>query len=70
MTITINPPTHAAHTASSRRQDCGGRAATANPTLRRRLARYVRNVVRDRQPLVTVSEQVLSDIHNVHSIHR
>jgi hypothetical protein len=70
MTIIFDPPTRAAHTATHRRQDCPERAATAIPTLRGRLARYLRNVVRDRQPLVTVSEQVLSDIHNVHSIHR
>jgi hypothetical protein len=70
MTITLNPLTNAAHTAADRRQNCRSQAATPTRTLRRRLGRYVRNAVRDRQPMVTVSEQVLSDIHNVHSIHR
>jgi hypothetical protein len=70
MTITLIPPTNAAHAVANRRQDSHSQAATPNRTLRRRLGRYVRNAVRDRQPMVTVSEQVLSDIHNVHSIHR
>jgi len=70
MTVTLNPPTNAAHTVAHRRQDCRSQAATPIPTIHRRLGRYVLNVVRNRQPMVTVSEQVLSDIHNVHSIHR
>jgi hypothetical protein len=69
MTITLNPPTNAAHRVADRRQDCHSQAATPIPTMRR-LVRYVRDVVRNRHPMVTVSEQVLSDIHNVHSIHR
>ena len=70
MTITLNPPANPAPTATDRRKDCGSPAATPIRTFRRRLARYVRNATRDRQPMVTLSEQVLSDIHNVHSIHR
>ena len=70
MTITLNPPTNTAHTVGNRRQNYRSQAATLIPTIHRRLGRYVRNVVRNRQPMVTVSEQVLSEIHNVHSIHR
>ena len=69
MTITFNPPANAAHTAD-RRNECGSPAATPTPTLRRRLAGHVRDAMRDHQPMVTLSEQALSDIHNVHSVHR
>ena len=70
MTIALNPPTNTAHTVADRRRDYRSQAATPIPTIHRRLGRYIRNVVRNRQPMVTLSEQVLSDIHNVHSIHR
>ena len=70
MTIICIPPTNPAETTIERRNDCGPPAPTPVRTLRRRLATRVRRAVRDRQPMVTLSEQVLSDIHNVHSLHR
>ena len=70
MTITFNPPANAAHTVTDRRNDYGSPPATATSTLRRRLARRVRNAIRDHQPMITLSEQALSDIRNVHSVHR
>ena len=70
MTIISLPPGNPAHTTIDRRTDYSSPAATPVRTLRRRLAESVRNAVRDRQPMVTLSEQVLSDIHNVHSVHR
>jgi hypothetical protein len=70
MTVIDDPPANPTHPTSDRRKDRGSPAATPTRTLRRRVATYVRNVARDRQPIVTLSEQVLSGIHNVHSVHR
>jgi len=70
MTVICEPPANPAHPTIDRRRDYGPPAPTPVRTLCRRIATYVRNAARDRQPMVTLSEQVLSDIHNVHSVHR
>lgn len=69
MTITAIPSAHRTHALTHHRDDADSPAAPIR-TLRRRLATWVRDVLRDRQPMATLSEQVLSDIHNVHSVHR
>jgi len=69
MTITAIPHANPADFLTNRRDDSDSPAAPIR-TFRRRLAIWVRDVLRDRQPMATVSEQVLSDIHNVHSVHR
>ena len=69
MTITAIPRANPTDFLTDRRDDSDSPAAPIR-TLRRRLATWVRDVLRDRQPMATVSEQVLSDIHNVHSVHR
>jgi len=69
MTITAIPRANPTDLPTDRRDDSDSPAAPIR-TLRRRLATWVRDVLRDRQPMATVSEQVLSDIHNVHSVHR
>lgn len=70
MTIIAIPPANPTHALTDRRDGCDPRAVPPIRTLRRRLATWVRDVLRDRQPMPTLSEQVLSDIHNVHSVHR
>jgi hypothetical protein len=69
MTIIGIPSANPAPAIADRRD---GRRWSKAPirTLARRLAPWIRTAVRDRQPMVTLSEQVLSDIHNVHSVHR
>jgi len=70
MTIIAIPPANPTHALADHRDDCDSPTVPPIRTLRRRLATWVRDVLRDRQPMATLSEQVLSDIHNVHSVHR
>lgn len=70
MTIVAIAPTNPPHTAIDGRKDCGSPTTTPIRMLRRRLATYIRDAVHDRQPVVTLSERVLSDIDHVHSLHR
>ena len=70
MTLIAIPHANPTHALTGRRDDCDSPAVWPIRTLRRRLATWVRDVLRDRQPMSTLSEQVLSDIHNVHSVHR
>jgi hypothetical protein len=70
MTIIAIPPANPTHALTDRRDDRGSPAMPPIRTLRRRLATRVRDALRDRQPMATLSEQVLSDIHHVHSVHR
>jgi hypothetical protein len=69
MTIIGIPPANPAHAIAVRRD---GRRWPKAPirTLPRRLATWIGTAVRDRQPMVTLSEQALADIHNVHSVSR
>ena len=69
MTITAISPVNPTHALTDRRDDFEAPAAPIR-TVRRRLATWIGDVLRDRQPLATLSEQVLSDIHNVHSVNR
>jgi hypothetical protein len=70
MTIIGIPPANPPLTTIDRRTDRPTPTTTPIRTMRHRLAKYVRNAVRDRQPVVTLSERVLTDIHHVHSLHR
>lgn len=68
-TISIRPARPSLSTVDHRTD---GFSPTTAPvrSLRRRLGTYVRNGVRDRQPVVALSERVLADIEHVHSLHR
>ena len=70
MTLVDIRPAHPTHALTDRRDDCESPAVPPTRMWRRRLAAWVGDVRRDRQPMATLSEQVLSDIHNVHAVHR
>jgi hypothetical protein len=70
MTIVDIPSANPARTPIDRRTDCASSPTALVRAWRRQLATYVRNAARDRQPVVTLSERVLSEIHHVHSVHR
>ncbi len=70
MTITSDAATPATTTPTALLDTPSKPPAPSTRTRLRRLAARVRNAARDRQPLVTLSEQVLSDIRDVHSVHR
>jgi len=69
MTITTIP-CPPAHAVADRRLTSRSAAVTPIRTLRRRLATRLGDARHDRQPMVTLSEQAIANIHNVHSVHR
>jgi hypothetical protein len=70
MTIVAIPQANPPLTAIEGRKDCGSPTTTPVSMLRRRLTAHIRNAIQDHQPVLTLSERVLSDIDHVHSLHR